>query len=61
MFRVYIDDLLLELERKGVGCYWNKNIAGAVCYADDIALLAPSPSVIASCSVPAPYLPLHIV
>jgi hypothetical protein len=29
LFTVYIDDLLLELERQGIGCYW---------------LLAPSPS-----------------
>ena len=41
LFTVYIDDLLQE---KGVGCYWNQHFAGAVCYADDIALLAPSPS-----------------
>ena len=41
---VYIDDLLLELERQGIGCYWNKHFVGAVCYADDITLLAPSPS-----------------
>ena len=44
LFTIYIDDLLLELQRKGVGCYWNQHFAGAVCYADDIALLAPSPS-----------------
>ena len=44
LFTVYIDDLLLELERQGIGCYWNKHFVGAVCYADDITLLAPSPS-----------------
>ena len=44
LFTVYIDDLLLELEKNGVGCYWNQHFVGAVCYADDIALLAPSPS-----------------
>ena len=44
LFTIYIDNLLLELQRKGVGCYWNQHFAGAVCYADDIALLAPSPS-----------------
>ena len=37
LFTVYLDDLLLELEKKGIGI-------GAVCYADDFALLAPSPA-----------------
>ena len=44
LFTIYIDDLLLELEQQGIGCYWNHMFAGAVCYADDIALIAPSPS-----------------
>ena len=46
LFTVYIDDLLFELEKNGVaiGCYWNHHFVGVVCYADDIALLAPSPS-----------------
>ena len=35
---------LLELERQGIGCYWNKHFVGAICYADDITLLASSPS-----------------
>ena len=42
LFTVYIDDLLTELENKGVGCYWNNHFVGTLCYADDIALLAPS-------------------
>ena len=33
-----------ELERQGIGCYCNKHFFGAVCYADDVTLLAPSPS-----------------
>ena len=33
-------DNLLELERAGVG--WHHHFVGAVCYANDIALLAPS-------------------
>ena len=37
LFTVYIDDLLLELEKQGVGCFWNHHFAGAVCYADDVA------------------------
>ena len=36
------------MEKKGVGCYWNQHFAGAVCYADDIALLAPSPRLMLS-------------
>ena len=42
LFTVYIDDHLRELERQGIGCYWNKHFFGAVCYPDDI--LAPSPT-----------------
>ena len=44
LLTVYIDELLLELEKAGVGCYWRHHFVGAVCYADDVALLAPSPS-----------------
>ena len=44
LFTIYIDDLLTELEKNGVGCFWNHHFVGAVCYADDVALLAPSPS-----------------
>ena len=39
-----MDDLLLELEKKGVGCYWSNHFVGAVCYTDDIALLVLSPA-----------------
>ena len=38
LFIVYIDDLPTELEKKGVGCYWNNHFVDALCYADDIAL-----------------------
>ena len=27
-----------------MGCFWKHHFVGAVCYADDVALLAPSPS-----------------
>ena len=43
-FTIYIDDLLLELERQGIGCYWSKHFIGAICYADDLTLLEPSSS-----------------
>ena len=42
LFTIYLDDLLLELERAGVGCYWCHHFVGAVSYVDNIALLAPS-------------------
>ena len=44
LFAVYLDGLLSELEGSGVGCYWGAHFVGAVCYADDIALLTPCPS-----------------
>ena len=44
LFAIYVDDLLWELERCGVGCYCGCDFVGAVCYADDLALLAPSRS-----------------
>ena len=42
-FTVYIDDLLLDLHQLGIGCFWKQHFVGAFCYADDVALLAPSP------------------
>ena len=41
LFTVYIDELLLRLESRGI---WNHHFVGAVCYADDIVLLSPSAS-----------------
>jgi len=41
---VYIDDLLLRLSSSAVGCYLGLNFVGALAYADDIVLLAPTPS-----------------
>ena len=38
LFTVYI---LRELEKQGVGCFWKHYLADAVCYADDISLIAP--------------------
>ena len=43
LFTVYIDDLLLDLHQLGNGCFWNQHFVGALCYANDVALLAPSP------------------
>ena len=38
LFTVYIDELLQGLQKLGVGCHWE----GMFCYADDLALIAPS-------------------
>ena len=40
----YVDGLLLELSKSGVGCFWGSVFAGAFCYTDDIVLLAPCAS-----------------
>jgi hypothetical protein len=44
LFCIYIDDLLVRLSLSGVGCFVGLNFAGALAYADDIVLLAPSPT-----------------
>ena len=41
---MYIDELLSRLSDQGVGCYTGYHFAGSLCYADDVALLAPSPA-----------------
>jgi Reverse transcriptase (RNA-dependent DNA polymerase) len=42
LFSLYIDDLLLSLSRCGVGCYIGPHFVGALAYADDIVLIAPT-------------------
>ena len=42
LFTVYIDELLQRLQNLGVGCHWDGLFVGCLCYADDLALLAPS-------------------
>ncbi len=39
---MYIDNLLVSLQHLGDGCLWKSLYAGAVCYVDDLALLAPA-------------------
>ena len=41
LFALYIDDLLYELEKAG---FWDDQFVGALTYADDLTLLAPSPA-----------------
>ena len=43
-FTVYLDELLTRLSKFGIGCHFDSIYAGSFGYADDIALLAPSPS-----------------
>ena len=44
LFAMYIDELLVRLECLRTGCYSGCSFVGALCYEDDIVLLAPSPS-----------------
>ena len=46
-FGIYVDELLLQLRRSGVGCYIGGSFFGAAGYADDIILLAPCRSAMA--------------
>ena len=39
---VYIDGLLVALSKAGVGCFIGSNFVGALAYADDVVLLAPT-------------------
>ena len=41
-FCIYIDKLLLELSKSGFGCFIGEVFLGALAYADDIVLLAPT-------------------
>ena len=43
LFTIYLDSLLESLRAGGRGCYWRSHFAGALCYADDLTVLAPSP------------------
>jgi len=42
LFLVYIDELLLSLKKSGHGCFIGSTFCGALGYADDVVLLAPS-------------------
>ena len=44
LFCLYIDNLLIQLAQSGVGCHIGNIFVGALAYADDIVLVAPSPS-----------------
>ena len=42
LFCVYMDDLLSASSKAGVGCYIGCTFVGALAYADDIVLTAPT-------------------
>ena len=42
LFAVYMDEILTKLRNLGVGCYVEEVFMGALGYADDLVLLAPS-------------------
>jgi len=44
IFSIYVDGLLVRLSNSNVGCYIGSFFVGALAYADDIVLLAPTPS-----------------
>ena len=44
LFSVYIDSLLDSLGVSSVCCYWGHQFAGALCYANDLVLLAQTAS-----------------
>ena len=44
LFSIYTDVMLCSLRDSGVGCYVGNSFCGALAYADDVVLLAPSKS-----------------
>jgi hypothetical protein len=42
LFSIYMDEILLNLRNLGVGCYVGEVFMGAMGYADDLVLLAPT-------------------
>ena len=42
LYSIYVDGLLKKLTDSGVGCYIGKVFLGALAYADDLTILAPS-------------------
>ncbi len=42
LFSIYLDGLLTNLNKKGVGCQMVNCFVGCLAYADDLTLIAPS-------------------
>lgn len=48
LFCIYLDDLLIRLSKAGIGCFLGPVFVGALAYADDIVLVAPTASAMRS-------------
>jgi hypothetical protein len=46
LFHVYVDDLLTALSKAGIGRFISTTFVGALAYADDIVLVAPTATAI---------------
>jgi len=44
LFCLYVDGLLVKVSKADIGCFCGSNFVGALAYADDIVLLAPTAS-----------------
>ena len=44
LFTVNLDELFARLSKLGIGCHFGNTFIGGLGYADDVVLLAPSPS-----------------
>ncbi len=42
LFSIYVDGLLIKLNKKGVGCHMGNNLLVCLAYADDLTLIATS-------------------
>ena len=42
LFSIYFDDVLCKLQNAGVGCHIGQFFTGALVYADDLVLIAPT-------------------
>ena len=42
LFCIYLDGLFTKLKKSGFGCYIGNIFSGALGYADDVTLIAPS-------------------
>ena len=42
LFGIYLDELLLKLKKSGIRCHIGNIFTGALAYADDVVLLAPT-------------------
>ena len=43
-YSIYVDELMIKLQRIGKGCHYLGHFAAALFYADDMCVLSPSTS-----------------